>query len=945
MSPGSSKTRTQRLASIAAVPTRMHLAVTRLRQRSSIFCILIFAAAFAAMIVSLRIWNPHFPYYEGMTINRDIVARVAFETIDTAETEKEKMLMDSRTPYIYVRNNDPDILKENINTIYRIVKEAAQAESFDQLTPELQQQFMVPDDSQDSGATPGTRNIWKFLRKNPAPDEKTVVTATGTQAESKIVVAEPETVPVAEVKPITEVKTAETPETTETSEKGEKKAPLKGLEKVLAPTVPENLAAPVENTKITPENTQEIEPKKEAETSAEGSTIPLSEGLLTEVERIGDRLGTQVVAESAETKIEKVVETEKVTENTETESNAEENPEEKIGENGEFVGMSLEKSLSDFCDVLEETMKPFCAQGLMHIAEVKEDPLGRGLQIQIAIVDAETPGTEGVKTSLKSVILEDNTLIRDAIRKVAGKDDIGDQIYYCICRNWKSNLVLDPTLTKQAIQIARQSVAPIKKEYQVSQRIVQTQVDGDKLVGMHLTEEMVKLLSIENEKWLASRSWEEKLAYGVAVSLLLLLALVPIWIYIVMVEPRIIREISRQIFILTFCFLTLIVAVWAALIPSLPRGAMLFPLVLFSQIVAVQYNRRLGILFCGMLLLCLSIALQMTLLEVLCDVGILLTAILPLDRLRGRMQFVRVAIWATITAFLFFSAADLMMGVPVSLKIFSEALVNSLPLLLAGLVIQSLLPLLERYFGILSDVRLLELCDVSNPLLNELITRAPSTYSHSIALGTIGENAADAIHANGLLVRTAAYYHDVGKIYKPNYYAENLIVKEESPHNTLEPTMSALIIIAHVKNGVDLARLYKLPIQIVDLIEQHHGSTLVAYFYNLAKNRRALDPSIPDVEESSFRYPCPKPQTKEAVVLMLADACESACRALVEPTPARIQFLVRKISQERLEDEQFDESGITLTELRTVEDRIVKGLISYHHGRIKYPERIKEVKK
>ncbi len=943
MSPGSSKTRTQRLASIAVVPTRMHLAVTRLRQRGSIFCILIFATAFVAMIVSLRIWNPHFPYYEGMAINRDIVARVAFETIDTAETEKEKMLMDSRTPYIYVRNNDPDILKENINSIYRIVKEAAQAESFDQLSPELQQQFMVPDDSQDSGATPGTRNIWKFLRKNPAPEEKVAVTTSGAQDENKIIVAEPKTVPITEVKPSVEVESAtrtpsieESSEAPKTEENSEPKAPLKGLEKVLAPTAPENPAVPTDNVDEEGAENTEKAPKMEPETAAEGGAIPFSEGLLTEVEHVGDRLGAQVATENTESKTEKTAE---------PKSNAEGNLEEKNSENGDAVSVSVEKSLSDFCDVLEETMKPFCAQGLMHIAEVKEDPLGRGLQIQIAIVDAETPGTEGIKTSLKSVILEDNTHIRDAIRKIAGKDDIGDQIYYCICRNWKSNLALDPTLTKQAIQIARQSVAPIKKEYQVSQRIVQTQVDGDKLIGMHLTEEMVKLLSIENEKWLATRSWEEKLAYGAAVSLLLLLALAPIWIYIVMVEPRIIQEISRQIFVLAFCFLTLIVAVWAALIPSLPRGAMLFPLALFSQIVTVQYNRRLGILFCGMLLLCLSIALQMTLLEMLCNAGILLTAILPLDRLRGRMQFVRVAIWATITAFLFFSAADLMMGVPVNLKVFSEALVNSLPLLLAGLVVQSLLPLLERYFGILSDVRLLELCDVSNPLLNELITRAPSTYSHSIALGTIGENAADAIHANGLLVRAAAYYHDIGKIYKPNYYAENLIVKEESPHNMLEPTMSALIIIAHVKNGVDLARLYKLPTQIVDLIEQHHGSTLVAYFYNLAKNRRALDPSIPDVEESSFRYPCPKPQTKEAVVLMLADACESACRALVEPTPARIQLLVRKISQERLEDEQFDESGITLTELRTIEDRIVKGLISYHHGRIKYPERIKEVKK
>ena len=156
--------------------------------------------------------------------------------------------------------------------------------------------------------------------------------------------------------------------------------------------------------------------------------------------------------------------------------------------------------------------------------------------------------------------------------------------------------------------------------------------------------------------------------------------------------------------------------------------------------------------------------------------------------------------------------------------------------------------------------------------------------------------------------------------------------------------MSALIIIAHVKNGVDLARQYKLPQQIIDLIEQHHGSTLVAYFYNQAKNECVKNPNIPDVEESSFRYPCSRPQTKEAVVLMLADSCESACRALVEPTPARIQGLVRKISQDRLEDEQFDECDITLKELRIVEDHIIKVLISNHHGRIKYPERIKDDK-
>ena len=633
----------------------------------------------------------------------------------------------------------------------------------------------------------------------------------------------------------------------------------------------------------------------------------------------------------------------------------------------------MEKSLREFCDILEDTMQPFFDQGLLLVAEVKDDPLGRGFQRQISIVDPQSKHLNEERVSLQSVILEDNSKIRDTVRQIAGQNEIGDQIYFCICRNWKSNLTLDPTLTNLAIQQARDSVQPIQKEYQISQRIVQTQIRENALVGTLLTADMVRLLALEHEEWLGSRTTEEKILRCISASILLLMCLIPIWIYISLVESRIFTEIPRQIFILSFTILTLAVTVWSSLLPSLPRSVGLFPLILFGQILTIQYQRRLGILFSGMLLLCLCVTLGMNQTEVLCYIGILLSAILPLDRLRGRMQFIRIAIFSAISAFILFLTADLAVGVPPCLEIVNKALINSLPILFAGLMIQSLLPLLERSLGILSDVRLLELCDVSNPLLNELVNRAPSTYSHSIALGTIGENAADAIHANGLLVRTAAYYHDIGKIYKPNYYAENQTNKDESPHLALAPSMSTLIIIAHVKNGVDLARQNHIPQQIVDLIDQHHGTTLVAYFYHQAlkqyeaekqaaeEARRLYEEAkkeaeargevfrtppppmetIPEVEEISFRYPCQRPQSKEAVVLMLADACESACRSLVEPTPARIEGLVRKISQDRLEDEQFDETDITLKELRIVEDVIIKGLISYHHGRIKYPEKIK----
>ncbi len=1039
MSTGTSKTRTQRLASIANVPTRLHLAMARLRQKSSIFCCLIFLAAFTALVLLLGIWNPPFPYYEGMAINRDIVARVAFETIDSAETEKERILAANRVPYVYVRSENTEILDENISKIYRILKEASQADAFDKLSPELQQQFMVPEDSEDSGVETGTRNIWRFLRKNPVQDTNTKQNATSLSASGAVadntgapsgtpsekagkegadlpsgeaVAVEQTAVNASNAESAPESGAHDVQETKETegvhlaapsSGKGENQTvePPKELEKALVserfkekdgdsvksektsgaapgnepktdlkdnsetnllqdsnlpPAVKPEKTSKIKNaveiiiekTPVLTENSagnpsdrsQKIRYSAKPAMSSENSSSENSPQTDADSPAQNQESGSSIGAEGAgsATPLTEGAEREK---NDPVSSKLSGEKNENTAENSTVM---LEKSLTDFCDVLKETIRPFFLKGLMHIADVKEDPLGRGLQVQIAILSPQNPEKEEERVPLKSVILEDNSLMRDAIRSVAGNSDIGDQIYYCICRNWKSNLLLDPTLTNQAIQNARQSVEPVQKQYQISQRIVQMPVENDALVGTYLTADMIKLLSIENTRWLESRTWEQKLTRGVAVALILLLCLILLWAYIAMEEPRIFHEYRRLIFILGFSILALAVAVRCARVHGLPHSMNLFPLILYGQILTIQYQRRIGILFGGMHLLCLYVTLGMSQMEMVCDFGILLTAILPLDRVRGRMQFVRISLLAAVVAFILFGASDLLMGIPFHLDIFNKVFLNCLPFLLAGLVIQSILPILERWLGILSDVRLLELCDVSNPLLNELVNRAPSTYSHSIALGTIGENAADAIHANGLLVRTAAYYHDIGKIFKPGYYAENIIEKGASPHLSLKPTASALIIIAHVKNGVALARQYHLPQQIIDLIEQHHGSTLVAYFFNQAKNLRALNPSIPDVEESSFRYPCPKPQTKEAVVLMLADACESACRSLVEPTPARIQGLVRKLAQERLEDEQFDESGITLCELRIVEDCIIKGLISYHHGRIKYPERIREEK-
>jgi putative nucleotidyltransferase with HDIG domain len=221
-------------------------------------------------------------------------------------------------------------------------------------------------------------------------------------------------------------------------------------------------------------------------------------------------------------------------------------------------------------------------------------------------------------------------------------------------------------------------------------------------------------------------------------------------------------------------------------------------------------------------------------------------------------------------------------------------------------------------------------------LLQQLVQRAPGTYNHSITVASIAEAAAEAVGANGLLVRVGAYFHDIGKMLKPGYFVENQGT-EDNRHESLLPAMSTLVIIAHVKDGADLARQHHLPESIIDFIEQHHGTTLVEYFYNQAAKQCEEDPDSSDVDETSFRYPGPKPQTLETGVLMVADAAESACRTLVDPAPARIRHLVHELTMKRLLDGQFDECGLTFKQLRAIEDSLVKSLTAVYHGRVKYP--------
>ena len=254
--------------------------------------------------------------------------------------------------------------------------------------------------------------------------------------------------------------------------------------------------------------------------------------------------------------------------------------------------------------------------------------------------------------------------------------------------------------------------------------------------------------------------------------------------------------------------------------------------------------------------------------------------------------------------------------------------------IMTAALVNATIPLLENLFQYTTDIKLLELSSLNSSVLRELMIKAPGTYHHSVLVGNLAEGAAEAINANPLLARVAAYYHDIGKISKPLYFIEN-VAGGDNRHDKLAPSMSALILIAHVKEGVELARQNRLGQTIIDIIRQTHGTSLISFFYQKARTQAGLEGGV---DEPEYRYPGPKPQTREAGLVMLADCVEAASRTLTDPTPARIQGLVQKIINSIFTDGQLDECELTLKNLHEIAKSFNRILSGIYHQRIEYPE-------
>lgn len=377
-----------------------------------------------------------------------------------------------------------------------------------------------------------------------------------------------------------------------------------------------------------------------------------------------------------------------------------------------------------------------------------------------------------------------------------------------------------------------------------------------------------------------------------------------------------------------------------SVLPGVFLGIVLTSTLLVAVILVVAYGRAvalgLGCLF-G-LLACISLPIPIGYLALV--IGSLGLNVWQLQEIRDRNRLLRAGAVTGFGAALGGVILSILYR-PVTtegfaLALFVDLLGGAASGLFVGIFMLGILSSIERLFNVTTGLTLVELRDPKQTLLRQLLQRAPGTWNHSLQVANIAESAAEVINADSLLTYVGALYHDIGKMNKPAYFVENQ-TDGENRHARLSPAMSLLIIVGHVKDGIEMAREFGLPKALHHFIEAHHGTTLVEYFYHVAREKAEAGQTNDDVQEIEYRYPGPKPQTKEAAILMIADAVESASRAMPEKSPTRIEQLVRAIGQKRLLDGQFDECDLTLRELHQVEDSIIKSLNAMHHARVSYP--------
>ena len=436
-------------------------------------------------------------------------------------------------------------------------------------------------------------------------------------------------------------------------------------------------------------------------------------------------------------------------------------------------------------------------------------------------------------------------------------------------------------------------------------------------------EHMARLEAIEQREPVST-----KVAVFFGIALLVSLFILLLVFYIEFYEPDLITGNKELILLASICILIILAAKFIVISPW-PSN--MIPVSAASMLIALLLNNRLAILVTCFLSIIIGMVSGGRLDVAAVSIVGGMIGIFAVRNVRRRSQLISAGFAVGFANMAYFIGTGLINSLDFNIYM-TEASIGLANGLMSAIIVTGVLPIFETASKTITDISLLEIADLNHPILKEMVIKAPGTYHHSLVVGNLAEAACEAIGANALLARVSAYFHDIGKIEKAEYFSENQTCG--SMHDKLSPTMSSLIITSHVKNGVELAQKYGLNRRIVDIIKQHHGTGLVFYFF-----KRALEKTdSEDVFEEGFRYPGPKPQTKEAACVLLADSVEAASRTLDDPTPSSIQGLVKKVINNKFIDAQLDECDLTLKDLEKIAEIFTHILTGIYHSRVEYPE-------
>ena len=488
------------------------------------------------------------------------------------------------------------------------------------------------------------------------------------------------------------------------------------------------------------------------------------------------------------------------------------------------------------------------------------------------------------------------------------------------------NLIYDKEFTENAVEAAIRSVSLTKDIVYENERIV----DANERIDEEIYQKLYSLQVALAERSRKEGGWRDTAAY-LGKTMLLAAILFIFGLYLYSYRKKIFHD-NKKLFMIFIILLIQIVA--AALITGpLDWNPYIIPTTLSSMLLAILVDAGIG--FIGTVVIALIIGgvqgsgYDVALMTIVAGMA----GIFAVHQIRTRNQVFKAIAFIALAYLWVILALYAMRYTPLveSVKAFGFYLLPNA--ILSPFITFMILGLFEKSFDITTDVTLLELSDLNHVLLKRLSMEAPGTFHHSMVVGNLAEAAAKAIDANSLLARVGSYYHDVGKMEKPEYFIENQM-DAENRHNLLSPNMSALILASHVKHGIELAKKYGIPKLIRDFIPEHHGTSLMSYFYNKARENKGET----EINEADFRYPGPKPQSKETGIVMLADSVEAATRTVKNPNPSKIRAFVEELVDKRFREGELDECDLTLRDLKMIVDAFMPILSGVFQHRVEYPD-------